>query len=158
VESKLTGTAALVTGASSGIGAPRPRRPYSRPSSDSDGWTPWSITQSVFRSRGNTLSVAMVLSLGNGRSGAMDWMMMPGRPALTAFASGRRYLAAVTVLRPDRVRSEGLLNGDVLPAEPGRLITWLGSAGGWQRSTGRPAASHEDHPLSAVADARAGAK
>lgn len=48
MESKLTGTAALVTGAGSGISAatarrlaePRPRGPYSRPSSDSDGWTP----------------------------------------------------------------------------------------------------------------------
>ena len=59
----------------------------------------------------------------------MDWMT-PGQPTVALFASGRRYLAAVTVLRPGRVRSEGLLNGDVLLAEPGRLMTWLGSAGG----------------------------
>jgi NADP-dependent 3-hydroxy acid dehydrogenase YdfG len=91
MELNLTGTAALITGASSGIGAatarqlaehgacvalvarrrdrlealaaeidqaggtalvveaditdpPRPRRPSSRPSSNSDGWTPWSTT------------------------------------------------------------------------------------------------------------------
>ena len=59
----------------------------------------------------------------------MDWMMH-GQPTVALFTSRRRYLAAVTVLRPDRVRSESLLNGDALLAEPGRLITWLGSAGG----------------------------
>jgi hypothetical protein len=71
-------------------------------------------------------------------------------------------VVAVTVLRLDRVRSEGLLNRDVLLAEPGRLIPWLGPAGGQQRFTGRPsqwpARGQSRRPSSsAVAGAHAGA-
>jgi hypothetical protein len=52
-------------------------------------------------------------------------LMTPGGPTVALFAAGRRYLAAVTVVGPDRVRSHGLLVGDVLLAEPERLIHWL---------------------------------
>jgi hypothetical protein len=51
----------------------------------------------------------------------MDWMM-PGDPTVALFAAGRQYRAAVTAVAPDRVRSPGLLEGDVLLAEPERLI------------------------------------
>jgi hypothetical protein len=50
--------------------------------------------------------------------------MTPGEPTAALFAAGRQYLAAVTVVGP-HARSHGLLNGDVLLAEPERLIRWL---------------------------------
>jgi hypothetical protein len=59
----------------------------------------------------------------------MDWMT-PGQPTVAPFASGRSTSLPSLSFAPGWVRSEGLLNGDVLLAEPGRLITWLGSAGG----------------------------
>jgi hypothetical protein len=52
-------------------------------------------------------------------------LMTPGEPTVALFAGGRQYLAAVTVVGSNRVRSHGLLEGDVLLAEPERLIRWL---------------------------------
>jgi len=49
----------------------------------------------------------------------------PGEATVALFAAGRQYLAAVTVVGSHRVRSHGLLEGDVLLAEPERLIRWL---------------------------------
>jgi hypothetical protein len=51
--------------------------------------------------------------------------MTPGQPAIALFAADREYLAAVTVVGSRHVRSPGLLDGDVLLAEPERLIHWL---------------------------------
>jgi hypothetical protein len=54
----------------------------------------------------------------------MDWTT-PGDPTIALFAAGRQYRAAVTAIAPDHVRSPGLLDGDVLLAEPERLTHWL---------------------------------
>jgi hypothetical protein len=51
-------------------------------------------------------------------------LMMPGEPTVALFAAGRQYLAAITVVGP-YARSHGLLNGDVLLAEPERLMLAL---------------------------------
>jgi len=57
---------------------------------------------------------------------AQRWdFMMPGEPTVALFAAGRRYLAAITIVGSAHVRSLGLLEGDVLLAEPERLIHWL---------------------------------
>lgn len=52
-------------------------------------------------------------------------LMTPGEPTVALFAAGRRYLIAVTVVGSNRVRSDGLLEGDAPLAEPERLIRWL---------------------------------
>ena len=52
-------------------------------------------------------------------------LMTPGEPTVALFAAGRQYLAAVTDVGSSRVRSHGLLGGDVLLAEPERFIRWL---------------------------------
>ena len=52
-------------------------------------------------------------------------LMTPGEPSIALFAAGRDYLAAVTVVGPDRIRSDGLLDGDVALADPERLARWL---------------------------------
>ena len=54
----------------------------------------------------------------------MDWTT-PGDPTIALFAADRQYRAAVTAIAPDHLRSPGLLEGDVLLAEPERLIRWL---------------------------------
>ena len=57
-------------------------------------------------------------------------LMTPGEPTVALFAVGRRYLAAVTLVGSDHVRSHGLLEGDVLLAEPERLGHWLAVTAG----------------------------
>jgi hypothetical protein len=52
-------------------------------------------------------------------------LMTPGEPTVALFAADRQYLAAVTLVGSNRVRSYGLLEGDVLLADPERLIRWL---------------------------------
>lgn len=59
----------------------------------------------------------------------MDWMTL-GDPTVALFAAGRQYRAAVTAIAPDHVRSPGLLEGDVLLAEPERLAHWLTATAG----------------------------
>jgi hypothetical protein len=54
----------------------------------------------------------------------MDWMM-PGGPTVALFAIGRRPLATVSAVGRDYVRSPGSVTGDVLLAEPERLVRWL---------------------------------
>jgi hypothetical protein len=57
-------------------------------------------------------------------------LMTPGEPSIALFAAGRDYLTAVTVIGPGRIRSYGLLDGDVLLAEPERLARWLAVTAG----------------------------
>lgn len=68
--------------------------------------------------------------------------MTPGDPTVALFGADRQYLAAITVVGPGHVRSPGLLEGDVLLAEPERLIRWLAVTAGSVRGTrdweGRP--------------------
>lgn len=58
------------------------------------------------------------------RAKRMDWMT-PGEPTIALLADGHRYLAAITVVGHDYVRSPGLLAGDVPLVAPERLMRWL---------------------------------
>ena len=47
-------------------------------------------------------------------------LMTPGEPTVALFAPDRQYPTSVTVVGSNRVRSHGLLQGDVLLAQPER--------------------------------------
>jgi hypothetical protein len=52
-------------------------------------------------------------------------LMTPGGPSIALFGAGRDYLTTVTLVGSSRIRSHGLLDGDVPLAEPEHLTHWL---------------------------------
>jgi hypothetical protein len=51
--------------------------------------------------------------------------VIAGGPAIALYGADRQYLAAITIVGPDRLRSHALLEADVLLADPERMLTWI---------------------------------